>query len=300
MTLALLLGAGAGLGLVSVLFGFWPARPTLAAELHRLRHGSPARHGAGAAADWRGRLGRPLAGPLAAWGLPGTATRRDLAVCGRTTESLFGEKAAAALAAALLAPTVHFAAHLAAAPAGVPLPWQLTAGLALPLAAAGFLLPEPVLRSRAARRRAELRHALSAFLDLTVIALADGRDLDGALADASRIGSGWAFTRLHGAVRAAQAAGRPPWLALGRMGEEYGVRELTELAVAGGLAGADGARLRASLAARAAALRAREFTEAEDAARTAAERMGLPVAGLLLAFLVFIGYPAVVSVLAGL
>ncbi|GAA3165984.1 type II secretion system protein [Planomonospora alba] len=296
MVVALLLGAGAGLGLVSVLFGIWPARPTLAQELHRLRHGTPARHGAGAAGGWRGRIGRPLAGPLAAWGLPGTATRRDLAVCGRSAESLFGEKAAAALALALVAP----AAHAVALWAGVPLPWQLSAGAVLPLAVTGFLLPEPALKARAARRRAELRHALAAFLDLTVIALADGRDLDGALAEAVRGGSGWAFTRLQGAVRAAQAARRPPWAALGRMGEEYGVRELAELAVAGGLAGADGARLRASLAARAAALRARELAEVETAARIAAERMGLPVAGLLLGFLVFIGYPAVVSVLSGL
>ncbi|MBG0819369.1 type II secretion system F family protein [Planomonospora sp. ID91781] len=295
MALALLLGAGTGLGIVSLLFGLWPARPTLAQELHRLRHGTPVRP-ADPGAGLLARLGRPLAGPLAAWGLPGVAARRDLAVCGGSTNGLLGEKAVVGIAGALLGP----AACAAAAFADAPTPWQVSAGTSALLGTAGFLAPDRVLRSRAARRRDELRHALSAFLDLAVIALAEDRDIDGALTEAARAGDGWAFERLGAAVRAALTSGRPPWAALGRMGEEYGVHELAGLAVAGGLAGADATRLRASLTARAAELRSRRLAETEIAARAATERMDLPVTGLLLGFLIFTGYPAVASVLAGL
>ena len=54
----------------------------------------------------------------------------------------------------------------------------------------------------AARRRADFRHALSAFLDLVVISLAAGAGVDGALDDASGIGHGWAFTQLRRALAA--------------------------------------------------------------------------------------------------
>ncbi|WP_068927471.1 type II secretion system F family protein [Planobispora rosea] len=295
MALALLLGAGIGLGLALAASGFWPARPSLAQELHRLRHGTPARPTADPDAGWSGRLGHSLTGPLAARGLPGAATRCDLAVCGKTIERLLGEKVTSTLAFALLGPAVYAAVTLG----GVSMPWQVPAWSLIPMGALGFFVPDLALKSQARERRDELRHALSAFLDLLVVSLAGGRGVDGALADAAQGGDGWAFVRLRGTLQAALAARRTPWAALERMGEEYGVRELCELAAAVGLAGTEGARVRASLTAKAASLRAHQLAGIETAAQTATERMSLPVVGLLAGFLLFTGYPAIASVLAG-
>ena len=64
--------------------------------------------------------------------------------------------------------------------------------------------------------------------------------------------------------------------------------------------GAEGARVRASLAAKARTLRLRGLAEIETAAQSASERMSLPVVGLMLGFIVFLACPAVNQVLTGL
>uniref|UniRef100_UPI002624C7E4 type II secretion system F family protein n=1 Tax=uncultured Pseudonocardia sp. TaxID=211455 RepID=UPI002624C7E4 len=142
--------------------------------------------------------------------------------------------------------------------------------------------------------------ALSAYLDLVWITLAGGAGVDSALAGAVQIGQGWAFDRLAGALSTAQLTRVNAWTALRRLGEEIAVDELAELAGSVSLAGTEGARVRASLAARAGSLRAHQLTDAEAAAQSATERMSLPVMLLFLGFLVFITYPAIGQILAGL
>ena len=61
-----------------------------------------------------------------------------------------------------------------------------------------------------------------------------------------------------------------------------------------------GAKVRASLAAKAASLRTHELAEAETADQAATERMSLPIVMLFAGFLFFIGFPAVERVLTGL
>jgi tight adherence protein C len=77
------------------------------------------------------------------------------------------------------------------------------------------------------------------------------------------------------------------------------VDELSELAASVALAGTEGAKVRASLAAKATSLRTHELAEAETADQAATERMSLPVVLLFAGFLVFLGYPAVEKVLTG-
>ncbi|MCZ7537378.1 MAG: hypothetical protein M5T61_16690 [Acidimicrobiia bacterium] len=72
--------------------------------------------------------------------------------------------------------------------------------------------------------------------------------------------------------------------------------ELAELAASVSLAGSHGARIRASLAAKADTLRGHQIAETEAAAEAATERMTVPVAVLLFGFLVFIAYPAIAQI----
>ncbi len=76
--------------------------------------------------------------------------------------------------------------------------------------------------------------------------------------------------------------------------------ELGELAASAALAGAEGARVKASVAAKAKGLRARVLADVETAAQSASERMSLPIVLLLVGFVLFLGFPAVTQVLHGL
>lgn len=301
MTLALVCGAGVGLGLLLVVRGLFPPRPSLAqalAQLRRLPEPAPvlAPQEAGGVAA---RLGRPLADYLtragAGWLLP-AGVRRDLAVLGRSPERHLAEKVTLALVGLLFVPAI--AVLLALGGAHLPLVVPLWASLVFMVA--GFVLPDLGVHADANRRRRDFRHALSSFLDLVVVALAGGGGVETALADAASVGSGWAFAYLRRALDQARLARQTPWAALGRLGQELGVVELSELAASVALAGTEGAKVRASLAAKAASLRTHELAEAETADQAATERMSLPVVLLFAGFLLFLGFPAVQKVLTGL
>ena len=301
MIAALLLGAGCGGGLLLVVRGLFPPRPSLAEALAELRRvPQPA---AVLAEDDPGgfaaRLGRPAAGALtragAGWLVPG-ALRRDLAVLGRQPERHLAEKVALGLVGLLFAPVVT--ALLALGGATVPVIVPVWA--ALVLMAGGFFIPDLGVHAEAARCRRDFRHALSSFLDLVVISLAGGGGVETALADAAGIGEGWAFAALRRALDQARLARQTPWAALARLGGDLGVGELSELAASVSLAGSEGAKVRASLAAKATSLRTHELAEAETADQAATERMSLPVVVLFAGFLFFLGFPAVERVLHGL
>ncbi|HEY0692474.1 MAG TPA: hypothetical protein VGD71_25960 [Kribbella sp.] len=114
------------------------------------------------------------------------------------------------------------------------------------------------------------------------------------------VGRGWAFVQLGRALTAARLTRTTPWSTLRQLGRELDITELAELAASVSLAGTEGARVRRSLTAKAAALRARELADAEAKAGVDTERMSLPVMALFLGFLLFIAYPAVSQVLNGL
>jgi tight adherence protein C len=296
VTAALLAGIGAGLGLLAIAAGLSPRRASLASALDYLTRQRPVPVISLDPGGWAARAGRPAASLLASLGLPGATLRRDLAILGRPAERLLAEQATAAVTGLLLAPalTVLLAAG------GVTLGWQLPAAGAIALAAAGFAAPALGVRQEAAGRRAATRHALAAFLDLVVIAIAGGAGIEAALTYAAATGQGPAFAQLRQALETARLTRQPPWQVLGQLGDELGVSELAELAASITLAGTEGAKVRASLAAKAAAMRARQLAEAEASAQAATERMSLPLVILFAGFLLLIGYPAVVHVITGI
>jgi len=296
---ALVSGAAFGGGCFLVVRGLFPPRPSLADALAHLRQVpepppvvQPTEGGLAA------RVGRPVAGVLtragAGWLVP-ARVRRDLSVTERSIERHLAEQVALFLLGVLLVPAM--AAVLLVG--GVRLPLALPIWAALLFGVAGFFLPDLGVHAEAAKRRRDFRHALSSFLDLVVVALAGGAGVETALGDAASIGGGWAFAYLRRALDGARLSRETPWAALARLGNELGVEELSELAASVGLAGTEGAKVRASLGAKATSLRTHELTEAESADQAATERMSLPVVLLFAGFLLFIAFPAVEKVLAG-
>lgn len=300
MIAPLLLGAGTGAGMLLIARGIAPPRPSLAeslAQLRRTPHAAPAviSEDEGFAA----RLGGPLANALlraGAGALVWGRVRRDLAVLGRSPERHLAEKATLAVVGLVLAPACATTLALA----GLAIPIALPAWAAVVCALAGFITPDLGIHADAQARRRDFRHALSSFLDLVVIALAGGGGVETALVDAAGIGQGWAFDQLRSALDQSRLARTSPWAALEHLGTELGVPELGELAASVGLAGTEGAKVRASLQAKAVSLRSHQLAEAETTAQAATERMSLPVVLLFAGFLCFIGFPAIERVMAGI
>jgi len=167
---------------------------------------------------------------------------------------------------------------------------------ALIAALAGFLIPELILTGEAQKARKAFRHAYGAYLDIVNVMLAAGSGPEAALHTAADSGGGWAFAEIRNALAAARSTQRSIAEAFATLGEELGVVELQELAASIALTGSQGARIRSSLIAKADTLRAQQIVETEGEAEGATERMALPVALLLLSFIAFLGYPAVVSI----
>jgi Flp pilus assembly protein TadB len=286
-----------GCGILLAYSGLVPRRASLAQVLHAITPPAPTLVGPRPEpGGWAARVGRPLAPLLAMLGLPRPTLAADLAVCDRSPQRHAAEQATA-IVAGLAAP--HLLAALLWA-AGSPIGWTLPAWTSLAAAVAAGAAADQRVRRQAARRRGELRHALSVQLDLTMMGLAGGAGVEQALADAARVGDGFGHRRLRHALHAAQAARLPVWDTLGQLGATTRVSELTELAAAVGLAGEEGARIRTTLAARAAALRQRQITAVETAAAQATERMALPTGLLLIGFMITIIYPAVANITTGL
>lgn len=286
MTVALLLGALAGAGLWMTVVALRPRPTPLGQVLAALTPAPTARpvEGADPISRWTLRT-------LTNLGLRTSEREQQLALAGRTPETWARDKLVGAVGG--LAVPLLVWAGLAAS--GVVLP-PVMAALAIGGAVGGWLLPDISLREQVQRRRKAFQYALSAYLDLVNVILAGGAGIETALVAAADAGDGWAFAEIRHALHRAQRINQPLWAAFDDLGSELGVTELRDLASSLGLAGTQGARIRASLAVKADTMRAHQISETESAAEATTERMNLPTAVLLLGFLVFIVYPAVTAI----
>ncbi|WP_035851131.1 type II secretion system F family protein [Kitasatospora azatica] len=292
----LLIGAGFGAGAWWCWLGWHPSVPALAQALTPTPPAPKPSARTTDAGGWSARLGARMVPLLVLCHLPGKKTVSDLRTLAVPVERHLAEKATSALAG-LLIPWLFTAL---VAMAGLDCSPALPAWGSVALAGLLSVVPDLSLRQRAARYRAEVRHALSTFLDLTVVALSGGAGVEQALTDAAGAGQGPAFTAFRRALGEAEVTRTPPWTPLGELGERLAVAELTELAATTALAGHEGAKVKASLTSKAATLRGHLLAEAEADAASATERMSLPVVTLFAGFLLFIGYPALSHALAGL
>jgi tight adherence protein C len=297
LAFALLAGAITGLGLLAVYVAVRPAKPTISGTLARLDAHRPTAEISAASVregltGWRGALGRSMAQALADRGITMTSTRADLNVMGRSVEGHLASTVLFGVGGLIFGPVMVGLMAVIGLRAGFALPVALALLFALVAAA----LPTLELRSEAAKRRRDFRHATGAFLDLVAMNLAGGRGVPEALTMASQVGTGWPFARLRDALAFARLQGLTPWAALGRLGDELAVEELRDLAAALTLVADDGAKVRASLGARAATLRRRELAEAEGKAGERTQSMLVAQLLICLGFLLFLAYPAVYNI----
>lgn len=299
--LALVCGLLAGTGLWLLLTSLRPARPDLAEAIARLRgpdptSGTPAPAvGAAGPVGWAGRAGRPLARRIGADRVLSPGLRADLLVIGVDPEAHLAEMITSA-GIGLALPAV-LAGVLAAY--GQALPPALPALVGVVLAVAGWVAPGPARAAEAAALRRGIRDAFGTFLSLVAIGLAGDAGLGQALRAAADRGQTLGHRLIRQALADAALTGSAPWDALERLGALYGVDDIVDTATTVRLAGQDGARVRASLTAKASTIRGRQRAEIEADTAAATERMTLPVVVLSVGYLLLIGYPAVSRVLSG-
>ncbi len=302
MIVPLLLGALVGLGAIVSWRLLFPSPPPLQAAIDRLQRRNQLvrithTDQADGLGDFLGRtVGASLGRILRNLGLRLDSLEPDLRLVGRSLDQHLAQKVVLAFFGLALPAVV--AAVWSVGGFSVPLTFPTGVGLVVGLFF--FFAPDISLRSEAEERRKAFKQALGSFLDLVVISLAGGSGVESALRDAAGVGRGWAFAQLRNALEVTTLTGETPWAALARLGEELGVTELVELSATVSLAGTEGARVRDSLAVKAASLRDHALAEAEAEAQSTTEKMALPVVLLFLGFLILIGYPAVDAVVNNL
>lgn len=220
---------------------------------------------------------------------------QDLSITGTTLEAHLTKTLTLAVAG-LLGPTA-VVALLNAADLGVPLSFGPVLGLVLAVLMVAVSFRE--LREEARRRRADFRRGLSIYLDLVAMSMQAGRGHGEALPAAAAIASGWPFDELQDAIDGARFSGITAWAALGALGQRVGMRELTDLDGALQLANDDGAKVRATLVARAETLREQRIADAEAASAQATESMKFALIVMVFVFLTYELYPSVARLMAG-
>jgi tight adherence protein C len=305
LAMALTMGAGVGVGLFLLIRAFSPAPLTLAGELAEInaavtiapdlapvwRSGNPLTRRLQMA---RWMLGDHLARVFAERGWLGAGMRADLAILGRSASEHFARKILAGILGLLWLPTLALLLGLV----GIDIPIIVPVWGAVISAAAGFLvMPDAALRRAAADRRRDFAVVIGSYLDLVAMRMASGSGLAEALAQAANVGQGPAFAQLRGTLEDAQTDGLTSAAALGRLGEEFGLKDLVDTAARLALVDHNGALIEASLRAQAASLRDRELADAHGRANEQSQSMVIAQVGLAVGFIIFLGYPALAKIM---
>ena len=168
----------------------------------------------------------------------------------------------------------------------VPLVAGLGAAAALPALAHGRL------RRRAAELRVDLRHQLSAYLDVVTMLLAGNVGNEGALRQAAQAGDGRLFSELRQRMLAAETSHRSLVAALSALGDDLELVEMQQIAASASLGATAGAPVARSLAAKCATLRAALAGEQEAQARVRTTKITVPLVGMSLLIMFAVIYPA--------
>jgi tight adherence protein C len=301
MTLVILLGLGVGLGLTGVITGLRSQKASLQSVFNGLvadpsttRHHEPL--------SWKPdtkRIDRQVAMLVAQAVRERGYFERELSTRLALSNSSLEVLAARCVVSAAVGGLLPAFTWIIIVAAGVRVPLIAPVAGGVLCGIGGALLPIAELDAEAKRGRRHARRVICSFLDLVVLGLAGGMGIESALLAAAQLGENVVSRRMLAALSLSRDTGEPPWDALARLGDTLGIEEFGELAATAGLAGMEGAKIRATLAARAASIRRHELANAEAEANALTEKLFIPGALLLVGFLIFIGYPAFTRIAAG-
>lgn len=166
------------------------------------------------------------------------------------------------------------------------------AGLAVLVAICAPVAVHADAMSRADDVRIDLRHQLSAYLDMVTMLLAGNTGHEGALAHAARAGDGRLFHELRRRMREVATTGQSLVVALALVAADHDLDELAQVAATASLSATEGAPVARTLSAKCATLRSTLASEQEAAARIRTDKVTPPLVGMALLFMALIIYPA--------
>lgn len=293
---ALVAGLVIGTGLWFVWSGWRPLPEPLGAALERLeREPLAPLESEVVEGDRDARLGRQVLKAVPPLARAVEAMRADLRITGLTPEAHAARIATYTVIALFAGPWLALVTGLA----GANLPVILPIAVSLLGAFWGVLAPVAKVKKAAGARREVFSYALSVWCDVVVMSLAAGRGVEQAMETGAAAGQGWAFGELRGAFGAAYMRGEPPWTALALLGRELKVKDLEELSSTISMAGEEGAAVRETLATKSRTIRERRTAAAEHASASATEKMSLPAVLVVFGFMVFLGFPTMITLFQG-
>jgi hypothetical protein len=273
VTAVIVLGVLLAAGLLQLRWLLFPPAPDLVAEIEQWRRGrdqANLRAGTPAPASPLGRLTRWVAETLRAY-RPQYLDRLgpDLAITGRDLQRWLARVTVLTLAFGCGPMLLTAGRRLRGDDVAVQ--WAPVLGAVLAVAVVGVSVKD--LRAEATRRREEYTRALSIYLDLVAMSMEAGQGHAQALPAAAQIGAGRVFTEIRATIDLAPSKGISAWHALGQLGERYRIPELVSLRSSIELAQDDGARVKASLIARAETMRSARLAAAVERANNATQTM---------------------------
>lgn len=292
MLLLVIAAAAGGAGLWLLLVGLLPPKLSLAEQMARIPMSSASGQAgvSGPDSSFASRLGGRAADALACAGLPRAGVRANLVLLDREVLPFLAKKAKCAVIGVVL-PATSFATLTVV---GLDVPLAVPATAAGILAGVLFLVPDLALVAEAEEFRTLGRMAVRTFLDQAATTLAGGAGIEQALVAAAD-GHGPVFRAIRDSITDSRLAREPAWPHLDALGKRLGIRELSELAAACTLAGAEGAKVKSSIAAKARAMREREFAAQTEAVEADSERLAMPGGLLGMSFVCFLTYAALAA-----
>ncbi|MEM1331931.1 MAG: hypothetical protein AAGG08_00610 [Actinomycetota bacterium] len=235
-------------GAALVVAGLGEGAPSLAATLRSIRRTPDERM----AMDEVGRSGLDRCGSVVLSVVsvrPGATTPSALRILQRRVETHVGWLAIASFIG-LLAPSAALA--VAVSLGAIELSstaFVLPVGIGVALAVVAPLLLHASMLEQAAERRIDLRHQLSAFIDMVTMLLAGNTGHEGSLRQAADAGDGMLFRELRRRMRESSTTGRSLVDALEAVALDFELDELAQMAATSRLAAAEGATIAWSLTA---------------------------------------------------
>ncbi|MGW0751967.1 type II secretion system F family protein [Streptomyces sp. NPDC002587] len=216
---------------------------------------------------------------------------KDLALTGQSPARFLLTKVALAAGGLLLPPlsTIPFLL--------LGLPLYLPAIVGVLAAAVLWFAPDIAVRDKAKRARAEFAHAMAAYLDLVALRRAGNVSAEQAMEQAARVGHGWAFQRIQGALARSHVDKVPHWESLARLTAELDLPVLDDLAAIMRQSSDDGASVYATLRSRAKNLRTELLAAQAAEANADSEKMTAPGALLAVLVMLLIAFPAIIRML---
>ncbi|WP_121162268.1 type II secretion system F family protein [Micromonospora pisi] len=283
LTIGVLGGSAAGLGVFLLLREALPATPALGPALRRLHQPAAPVRTTSTSGDLEWISG------VTRWLRPPT---RELALIGQTSEQYALSVVVSGLIGLAL-PVVTVAALFMA---GVRLPIVVPTVAGLLLGALAAYMAHRSVLTKAEKASGEFRQAVCAYLDLVALQLSAAHGPVQALERAAAVCDGWVFERIREALRMAQLQMHSPWDELRDLAEKIGVAELGDVGAIMQSSGTDGAQVHDTLRGRADSLRDQIRTDSLAKAEAVTSRLDIPGALLVFVLIGFILYPFIARI----